>query len=48
MDYMYGLLTTKHGNGCVFVIVDLFSKMAILTACKKTITTEATSKLFFE
>ena len=48
MDYMSGLPTTKHGNGCVFVVVDRFSKMAILTACKKTITVEATAKLFFE
>ena len=48
MDYMSGLPTTKHGNDCVFVVVDRFSKMAILTACKKTITIEATAKLFFE
>ena len=48
MDHMFGLSTTKHGNDCVFVVVDRFSKMAILTACKKTITAEATAKLFFE
>ena len=48
MDYMFGLLTTKHGHDCVFVVVDRFSNMAILTACKKTITAEATTKLFFE
>jgi hypothetical protein len=30
------------------VVVDLFSKMAILVACKKSITAEATTKLFFE
>lgn len=48
MDYMSGLPTTKHGNDYVFVVVDRFSKMAILTACKKTITIEATAKLFFE
>ena len=48
MDYMFGLPTTKRGNDCVFVVVDRFSKMAILTACKKTITAEATTKLFFE
>jgi hypothetical protein len=35
MDYMYGLSSTKKGNDCVFVVVDQFSKMAILTACKK-------------
>jgi hypothetical protein len=30
------------------VVVDRFSKMAILVACKKSITMEATAKLFFE
>lgn len=45
---MSGLPSTKHGNDCVFVVVDRFSKMAILTACKKNITTEDISKLFFE
>jgi hypothetical protein len=48
MDYMSGLPSTKWGNDCVFVVVDRFSKMAILVACKKSITTEATAKLFFE
>jgi hypothetical protein len=48
MDYMSGLLSTKRGNDCVFVVVDHFSKMGILTACKKGITTEDTTKIFFE
>jgi hypothetical protein len=48
MDYMSGLLSTKQRNDCVFVVVDRFSKMAILVACKKSITVEATAKLFFE
>jgi hypothetical protein len=48
MDYMSGLPSTKWGNDYVFVVVDRFSKMAILVACKKSITTEATAKLFFE
>jgi hypothetical protein len=38
MDYMSSLPSTKQGNDCVFVVVDQFSKMAILTACKKNIT----------
>jgi hypothetical protein len=38
MDYMSGLPSTKQGNDCVFVVIDRFSKMAILTACKKNIT----------
>jgi hypothetical protein len=48
MDYMSGLPSTKRGNDCVFVVVDCFSKMAILVTCKKSITTEATANLFFE
>jgi hypothetical protein len=48
MDYMSGLPSTKQGNDCVFVVVDRFSKMAILTACKKSITMTDTAKLFFE
>jgi hypothetical protein len=48
MDYMSGLPPTKKGNDCVFVVVDQFLKMTILIACKKSITTTDTSKLFFE
>ena len=48
MDYMLGLSLTKLGNDCVFVVVDRFSKMVILIACKKSITVDATAKLFFE
>ena len=45
---MLGLLSTKQGNDSVFVVVDCFSKMAILVACKKSIIAEATAKIFFE
>jgi hypothetical protein len=48
MDYMSGLPSTKQGNDFVFVVVDRFSKMAILIACKKNITVKATDKIFFE
>jgi len=48
MDYMSGLPSTKHGNDCVFVVVNKFSKMAIMVAYKKNITAEATAKIFFE
>jgi hypothetical protein len=48
MDYMSGLPSTKRRNDCGFVVVDRFSKMMILVACKKNITVEATAKLFFE
>jgi hypothetical protein len=45
---MYGLSSTKKGNDCVFVVVDQFLKMEIITAYKKSITVEDTSKIFFE
>jgi len=48
MDYMLSLPSTKRGNDCVFVVVDRFSNMAILDTCNKSITVEATSKLFFK
>jgi hypothetical protein len=48
MDYMSGLLSTKRGNECVFLVVDHFSKMATMVTCKKKITTEATNELLFE
>jgi hypothetical protein len=48
MDYMSGLPSTKQENDCIFVVVDRFLNMAILTACKKSITVENTTKFFFE
>ena len=42
------LPSTKHGNECIFVVDDQFSKMAILIACKKNIMAKAIAKLFFE
>jgi hypothetical protein len=45
---MLGLPSTKRGNDCVFVVVDHFSKMAIMAAYKKSITIETTANLFFE
>jgi hypothetical protein len=48
MDYMSSLPYTKKGNDYAFVVVDRFSKMAILTTCQKCITTTNTVKLFFE
>jgi hypothetical protein len=48
IDYMSGLPSTKRGNDFVFVVFDSFSKMDIMAAYKKSITTEVTAKLFFE
>jgi hypothetical protein len=48
MDYISGLSSTKQANDCVFVVVDQFSKMGILTTYKKRITRTDIAKLFFE
>jgi hypothetical protein len=48
MDYMSSLPSTMRGNDYGFLVVNRFSKMAIMVACKKNITIEATTKLFFE
>jgi hypothetical protein len=48
MDYMSSLMSTKQCNDCVFVVVNRFSKMDILTTCKKNIATADIVKLFFE
>jgi hypothetical protein len=48
MDYMSGLPSTKKGNDCVFVVVDQFSKMDILIACKNRITVVYTVNILFE
>jgi len=48
MDYMSSMHSTKHGNDCVFVVVNQFSKMAILVPCKYSIIAEVVAKLFFK
>ena len=48
MYYMSSLPSTKHENEWIFVVVNKFSKMAIITACKKSTIAEANAKLFFE
>jgi len=48
MDYLSSLPSPKHGNDCVFVVVDRFSKMDILAVDKKNITAGDISKILFE
>ena len=48
VDYILGLPSTKHGNNYMFVVIERFSKIVILAACKKSITVEATTKILFE
>jgi hypothetical protein len=48
MDYMSILLSTKNDNDYVFVVVYRFSKMVIIIAYKKSVTTTDAAKIFFE
>ena len=48
MDYMSILSYIKHGKDCVFLVIDKFSKMAILVVWNKCIIAESTAKIFFE
>ena len=48
MDYMWGLRSNNKGNDYIFVMVDRFSKMAILTAYKNNIIEDSTTKQLFK
>ena len=48
MDCLMGFPTTKHHHDMIIVVVDIFSKMAILIPCKKTTPTQQITHLFFE
>ena len=48
MDFLGGLPTTQRGHDYILVVVDRSSKMTILIACTKTVTTPQVTKLFFQ
>jgi hypothetical protein len=48
MEYISGQTSNKHGDDLVFMVVDRFSKITILTTYKKSIIAKSTTKLFFE
>ena len=48
MDFVGGLPMSRKGHDYLYVVVDRFNKMCILMACKKNITAEKTTNIFFQ
>lgn len=48
MNFVEGLPMSRKGHDYMFVVVDRFSKMCILMPCKKQVTTELTTHLYFQ
>ncbi len=48
MDFVGGFPLSWKGHDYLYVFVDRFNKMCILMPCKKKITTEQTTQLFFK
>ena len=48
MDFVGGLPLSRKGHFYLYIVVDRFNKMCILMPCKKKITVEQTTHLFFK
>lgn len=48
MDFVGGWPSSRKGYDYLYVVIDRFSKMCILMPCKKQITAEQTTSLFYQ
>jgi hypothetical protein len=48
MDFIGGLSMSKKNHDYIYVVVDHFKKMCILMPCKKQVTAEQTTQMFFQ
>jgi hypothetical protein len=48
MDFVGGLPMSKQNHDYLYVVVDRFRKMCILMPCKKQVTVEKTTQMFFQ
>jgi len=48
MNFVGGIPLSRKGHDYLYVVVDRFNKMCILTPCKKKITVEQTTHIFFQ
>ncbi len=48
MEFVGGLPMYRRGHDYIYVVVDHFSKMCILVPCKKKVTIEQTTQMFFQ
>jgi hypothetical protein len=48
MDFVGGLPMSKRNHDYLYVVVDRFRKMCILMPCKKQVTAEKTTQMFFQ
>jgi hypothetical protein len=48
MDFVGGLPMSKKNHDYLYVVVDRFNKMCILMPCKKQVTAEQTTQMFFQ
>jgi hypothetical protein len=47
VDFVWGLSMSRTGHDYLYVMVDRFNKMCILMPCRKQVTTEKTTHIFF-